>query len=145
MSIVVNSNSKGNFIANNKQLQKIYANGVLVWENWKPWSNSASGSWDSYPSSPKYATVNVPANTRVTHISAVSSKAYVEGEYGRTIIEGYYNGSWHELARSEPSFSESSCSWSGDIYMSSVRSRFEFQVCRDVMTKVSVSGLTKGN
>lgn len=35
MSIVVNGSNKGNFIANNKQLQKIYANGVLVWENWK--------------------------------------------------------------------------------------------------------------
>lgn len=44
MSIVVNGSNKGNFIANNKQLQKVYANGVLVWENWKPWSNSASGS-----------------------------------------------------------------------------------------------------
>ena len=76
MAIVVNGSNKGNFIANNKQLQKIYANGVLVWENWKPWSDGASGSWDSYPSSPKYATVNVPANTRVTRISAVSSKAF---------------------------------------------------------------------
>lgn len=34
MAIIVNGSNKGNFVANNKQLQKIYANGVLVWENW---------------------------------------------------------------------------------------------------------------
>lgn len=43
MAIVINGSNKGNFIANNKQLQKVYANGVLVWENWKPWSDGASG------------------------------------------------------------------------------------------------------
>lgn len=145
MTIVVNGNSKGNFIANNKQLQKVYANGVLVWENWKPWSDSKDGRWENYPSSPKSIQIDIPANTRVTYLSGLGSKAYVEGEYGTTSIEGYFDGDWHELARSEPGFSESSCSWSEDKYMSAVRVVFGFQVCRYVYTKVSVSGLTKGN
>lgn len=110
---------------------------------WYSWSDSKDGRWENYPSSPKSIQIDIPANTRVTYLSGLSSKAYVEGEYGTTSIEGYYNGSWHELAKSEPGFSESSCSWRGDTYMSAVRVIFGFQVCRYVYTKVSVSGLQR--
>ena len=131
------------FTANGNWTGSVSAQTLSAVTGWYPWSDSKDGRWENYPSSPKSIQIDIPANTRVTYLSGLSSKAFVDGEYGTTSIEGYYNDSWHELAKSEPGFSESSCSWSGDTYMSAVRVIFDFQVCRYVYTKISVNGLQR--
>ena len=145
MAIVVNGSNKGNFIAKNKQLQKVYANGVLVWENWKPWSNSNSTYKDNYPSSPIYATISAGSNVVVKYIKATAEKAFYDGEYGVVHIEAYYDGAWHELAKSDGSMSYCECSWSGELVCEQIRANFGFQVYRWAKCAIEASGLTKGN
>lgn len=145
MAIVINGSNKGNFIANNKQLQKVYANGVLVWENWKPWSNSNSTYKDNYPSSPIYATISAGSNVVVKYIKATAEKAFYDGEYGAVHIEAYYDGAWHELAHSDGSMSYCECSWSGELVCEQIRANFGFQVYRWAKCAIEASGLTKGN
>lgn len=145
MAIVINGSNKGNFIANNKQLQKIYANRVLVWENWKPWSNSNSTYKDNYPSSPIYATISAGSNVVVKYIKATAEKAFYDGEYGVVHIEAYYDGAWHELAHSDGSMSYCECSWSGELVCEQIRANFGFQVYRWAKCAIEASGLTKGN
>ena len=145
MAIVINGSNKGNFIANNKQLQKVYANGVLVWENWKPWSNSNSTYKDNYPSSPIYATISAGSNVVVKYIKATAEKAFYDGEYGVVHIEAYYDGAWHELAHSDGSMSYCECSWSGKLVCEQIRANFGFQVYRWAKCSIEASGLMKGN
>ena len=145
MAIVVNGSNKGNFIAKNKQLQKVYANGVLVWENWKPWSNSNSTYKDNYPSSPIYATISAGSNVVVKYIKATAEKAFYDGEYGVVHIEAYYDGAWHEVAKSDGSMSYCECSWSGELVCEQIRANFGFQVYRWAKCAIEASGLTNGN
>ena len=144
MAIVVNNSVKSNFIANNKQLDKVYANGVLVWENWKPWSDSASTYKDNYPNSPIYATINAGSNIIVKNIKATAEKAFYDGEYGDVHIEVYYGGEWHELAKSDGSMSYCECSWSGEIRCEQIRANFGFQVYRWAKCAIEASGIKKG-
>ena len=92
-----------------------------------------------------YATVTTGSNIRVTSATAVGSKAYVEGEYGKIRIEAYYNGSWHELAISDDGFSECSCSWSGDLVCEQIRAHYEYNLARYEGCSINVSGLKKGS
>ena len=145
MAIVINNVTKDNVIVNNSQIDKVYANNVLVWENWKSWSDSASTYKEGYPNPPMYATVATGSNIRVTYATAVGYKAYVEGEYGQVKIEAYYNGSWHELAKSDYGFSESSCSWSGDLVCEQIRANYSYNLARYEGCSIKASGLKKGS
>ena len=145
MSIYAKNKSMSNCKVGSNQVSRIVFNGKTIWENWKSWSASNSGSWDSYPSSPKDVGISTGSNIRVQYIYAYAEKTYIEGEYGSVSINAYYNGSWHTLASSGSGHTACDCKWSGDLVCSQIVASYGFQVCPSVQVKISASGLKKGS
>ena len=145
MAIRYNGTNIENITFNSTNCEKVTFNGTTVWENWKPWSNSNSTYKDNYPSSPIYATISAGSNVVVKYIKATAEKAFYDGEYGVVHIEAYYDGAWHELAKSDGSMSYCECSWSGELVCEQIRANFGFQVYRWAKCAIEASGLTKGN
>lgn len=94
------------------------------------WTDSVSSQeWNSYPTLPVYKEYSIGTNMRITNISIECSKAHVDGEYGYALIEAYYNGEWHRLAKGEAGFSAMGASWTGDLTVEKIRVGAEGQVC----------------
>ena len=113
-----------------------------IW-GWYDWSNSTSGSWKDYPSSPKYLTLEVPSNVKLTYALATASKAYVDGEYGRVDIAAYFidKSNWYNIATGTTGFSASYASWEGSsTNYSSIRAEYGFQVCKNVSVEFKIAG-----